>query len=222
MGRVIRSQRKGRGSVFTSHTTHRKGPARHRTLDAAERNGYIKGVVSEILHDSGRGAPLARVRHLCNLAERGWGEWRTPGRASWCTVHSTNCVSMERRFARTFFGACQNFATCSLGKEGVHKHLVHLATAAESYPRSTGSAHGVGVPSSSCTCAASVLPAACVLCKRVSCVALYLFNTPERCAGDVPRPGAVWAAEGAVHRGGGHVQRAGATAAPAQGHCASG
>ena len=65
MGRVIRSQRKGRGSVFTSHTTHRKGPARHRTLDAAERNGYIKGVVSEILHDSGRGAPLARVRHLC-------------------------------------------------------------------------------------------------------------------------------------------------------------
>ena len=64
MGRVIRSQRKGRGSVFTSHTTHRKGPARHRTLDAAERNGYIKGVVSEILHDSGRGAPLARVRHL--------------------------------------------------------------------------------------------------------------------------------------------------------------
>ena len=62
MGRVIRSQRKGRGSVFTSHTTHRKGPARHRTLDAAERNGYIKGVVSEIIHDPGRGAPLARVR----------------------------------------------------------------------------------------------------------------------------------------------------------------
>ncbi|KAK9828802.1 hypothetical protein WJX72_002149 [[Myrmecia] bisecta] len=61
MGRVIRSQRKGRGSVFTSHNTHRKGPANLRTLDAAERNGYIKGVVSEILHDSARGAPLARV-----------------------------------------------------------------------------------------------------------------------------------------------------------------
>jgi large subunit ribosomal protein L8e len=30
-------------------------------LDAAERNGYIKGVVTEILHDSARGAPLARV-----------------------------------------------------------------------------------------------------------------------------------------------------------------
>lgn len=61
MGRVIRAQRKGRGSIFTSHTRLRKGPAKHRTLDAAERNGYIKGVVSEILHDSGRGAPLARV-----------------------------------------------------------------------------------------------------------------------------------------------------------------
>ena len=61
MGRVIRSQRKGRGSVFKAHTTHRKGPARHRTMDAAERNGYIKGVVTDIIHDPGRGAPLARV-----------------------------------------------------------------------------------------------------------------------------------------------------------------
>lgn len=62
MGRVIRSQRKGRGSVFTSHTTHRKGPAKHRVLDGAERNSYIKGVVAEVIHDSGRGAPLAKVR----------------------------------------------------------------------------------------------------------------------------------------------------------------
>ena len=61
MGRVIRSQRKGRGSVFVSHTRTRKGPARHRTLDSAERNGYIKGVVTDIIHDPGRGAPLARV-----------------------------------------------------------------------------------------------------------------------------------------------------------------
>lgn len=66
MGRVIRSQRKGRGGIFTSHTTHRKGAAKHRILDAAERNGYIKGVVSEILHDSARGAPLARVSFLHN------------------------------------------------------------------------------------------------------------------------------------------------------------
>ncbi|KAF5832330.1 component of cytosolic 80S ribosome and 60S large subunit [Dunaliella salina] len=61
MGRVIRAQRKGRGSVFTSHTQHRVGAAKLRVLDAAERNHYIKGVVSEIIHDSGRGAPLAKV-----------------------------------------------------------------------------------------------------------------------------------------------------------------
>ena len=61
MGRVIRSQRKGRGSVFKSHNTHRKGAAQHRVMDSAERNHYIKGVVTEVVHDPGRGAPLARV-----------------------------------------------------------------------------------------------------------------------------------------------------------------
>ncbi|XP_074657568.1 large ribosomal subunit protein uL2-like isoform X2 [Tubulanus polymorphus] len=62
MGRVIRSQRKGAGSVFRSHTKNRKGAAKLRPVDYAERNGYIKGVVKEILHDPGRGAPLCRVR----------------------------------------------------------------------------------------------------------------------------------------------------------------
>jgi len=61
MGRVIRTQRKGRGSVFTSHTNHRIGAAKFRTLDYSERNGYVKGVVNDICHDSGRGAPLAKV-----------------------------------------------------------------------------------------------------------------------------------------------------------------
>lgn len=64
MGRVIRGQRKGRGSIFRSHNTHRKGAAALRVLDAAERNGYIKGVVDEIIHDPGRGAPLAKVNRL--------------------------------------------------------------------------------------------------------------------------------------------------------------
>jgi len=61
MGRVIRSQRKGAGSVFTSHNKHRKGAARLRAADFAERHGYIKGVVKDIIHDPGRGAPLAIV-----------------------------------------------------------------------------------------------------------------------------------------------------------------
>lgn len=61
MGRVIRSQRKGRGSVFRAHTKHRKGAAKLRHIDYAERHGYIKGVVKDIIHDPGRGAPLAKV-----------------------------------------------------------------------------------------------------------------------------------------------------------------
>lgn len=61
MGRVIRTQRKGPGGIFKSHNTHRKGPAAHRVLDHAEKRGYLKGVVTDIIHDSGRGAPLARV-----------------------------------------------------------------------------------------------------------------------------------------------------------------
>lgn len=45
MGRVIRGQRKGAGSVFKSHSKHRKGSPKFRALDFAERHGYIKGVV---------------------------------------------------------------------------------------------------------------------------------------------------------------------------------
>lgn len=45
MGRVIRAQRKGAGSVFKAHVKRRKGAAKLRPLDYAERHGYIKGVV---------------------------------------------------------------------------------------------------------------------------------------------------------------------------------
>jgi len=61
MGRVIRTQRKGAGSIFVSHTKHRQGAAQFRSEDYAERNGYIKGLVTELIHDAGRGAPLAKV-----------------------------------------------------------------------------------------------------------------------------------------------------------------
>eukprot|EP01071_Lankesteria_metandrocarpae_P013337 Lankesteria_metandrocarpae@DN7069_c0_g1_i1.p1 len=67
MGRVIRAQRKGRPScTFKAHTHKRQGAAKLRTLDFSERNGYIRGVVNDILHDSGRGAPLATV-HFRNM-----------------------------------------------------------------------------------------------------------------------------------------------------------
>lgn len=45
MGRVIRGQRKGAGSVFRAHVKHRKGAAKLRHIDFAERHGYIKGIV---------------------------------------------------------------------------------------------------------------------------------------------------------------------------------
>merc|ERR1712080_263349 len=61
MGRVIRGQRKGRGSVFKSHVRTRKGAAKLRVLDFGERIGFVKGVVKDIIHDPGRGAPLVKA-----------------------------------------------------------------------------------------------------------------------------------------------------------------
>ncbi len=55
------NQRKGRGSIFTANTRLNKAPAKFRTHDYAERHGYIRGVVKDIVHDAGRGAPLAKV-----------------------------------------------------------------------------------------------------------------------------------------------------------------
>ncbi len=49
MGRVIRGQRKGAGSVFKAHVKHRKGAAKLRHIDFAERHGYIKGIVKVTL-----------------------------------------------------------------------------------------------------------------------------------------------------------------------------
>ena len=64
MGRSILSQKKGNPlrPVFKARTFHRVGAARFRNLDYAERHGYTKGIVSEIIHDPGRGAPVAKVK----------------------------------------------------------------------------------------------------------------------------------------------------------------
>merc|ERR1712217_285313 len=53
---------KGAGSIFTSRSKGRKGAAKLRSLDYAERQGFIKGLVKDIVHDPGRGAPLAKVQ----------------------------------------------------------------------------------------------------------------------------------------------------------------
>merc|ERR1711997_426435 len=56
------------GSIFVAHTKHRKGKPALRAVDFSERHGYIKGVIKEIIHDPGRGAPLA------------WAHFRDPYR----------------------------------------------------------------------------------------------------------------------------------------------
>jgi len=63
MGRVIRGARKGKRNtlIFTSKTKLRKGAAKLRSPDFIERTGYIKGLVKDIIHDPGRGAPLAKI-----------------------------------------------------------------------------------------------------------------------------------------------------------------
>jgi len=62
MGKTIRGARKGKGTIFTSHTRLRKGPVKMRKMDYAEKEGYVKGVVKAIIHESGRGAPLAKIQ----------------------------------------------------------------------------------------------------------------------------------------------------------------
>ena len=61
MGRVIRGQRKGKSLIFAAKTRLRKGAVKLRAYDYVEREGYMKGLVRNIVHDPGRGAPLCEV-----------------------------------------------------------------------------------------------------------------------------------------------------------------
>ncbi|KAL7712896.1 Large ribosomal subunit protein uL2 [Entamoeba marina] len=61
MGRRTVSQRKGRGSIFKSRSQHKIGVPLHRSIDYYERHAAVRGMVKEIKHDPGRGAPLAKV-----------------------------------------------------------------------------------------------------------------------------------------------------------------
>jgi len=64
MGKVIRAQRRGKSALFRSHNHRRKGPSRLRPLDYIERHGYIRGVVKDIDHVGGIGAPIASVKFM--------------------------------------------------------------------------------------------------------------------------------------------------------------
>jgi len=47
--------------IFAAKTRLRKGAVKLRAVDYAERHGYMKGLVKNIIHDPGRGAPLCEV-----------------------------------------------------------------------------------------------------------------------------------------------------------------
>ncbi len=62
MGKKILVQRRGRGtSLFRANTHKRKGAARYRKLSPLDYEGKITARILELLHDPGRGAPVARL-----------------------------------------------------------------------------------------------------------------------------------------------------------------
>ncbi|KAE8735850.1 60S ribosomal protein L8 [Hibiscus syriacus] len=145
MGRVIRAQRKGPGSVFKAHTHHRKGPARFRSLDFSERNGYLKGVVTEILHDPGRatlvvgnvlplrsipeGAVVCNVEHL--VGDRGVFA-RASGDYAIVICHNRD-NDTTRNFWPKVRGVAMNPVEHPHGG-GNHQHIGHASTVRRDAP----------------------------------------------------------------------------------------
>lgn len=93
----------GGRKLVCSHTSQitrlRKNPAKFRQLDYAERHGYIRGIVREIIHDPGRGAPLARV------------SFRDPYRFK---LHTETMIANEGMYTGQFVYAGKN-ATLTVG-----------------------------------------------------------------------------------------------------------
>ena len=56
MSKLIRKCGKDQGNVLSSNTLKRIEPSKLRKLDVTEKEGYIKGVVKDIIQDPGRGA----------------------------------------------------------------------------------------------------------------------------------------------------------------------
>ncbi len=63
MGKRIRVQRRGRGSsTFRAATHKRVAPVQYPPSSKEEREGSVQGQIIEILHDPGRGSPLASIK----------------------------------------------------------------------------------------------------------------------------------------------------------------
>lgn len=63
MGKVIRGQRKGnhKSKIYRSRNRLRVGASKLRVYDYGEKKGYLKGIIKQIIHDPGRGAPMAEI-----------------------------------------------------------------------------------------------------------------------------------------------------------------
>ena len=63
MGKRLIIQRRGRGTPTYRSSSHRfRGKVSYRSYDAYEKDGSIKGLVTDIIHDPGRSAPVAVVK----------------------------------------------------------------------------------------------------------------------------------------------------------------
>jgi large subunit ribosomal protein L2 len=63
MGKKIRAQRKGRGSPTFKASTHKRvAESSYPNMKEAEEPKLLKGTVEDLVHDPGRGAPLAKIR----------------------------------------------------------------------------------------------------------------------------------------------------------------
>jgi len=63
MGKRIRVQRRGRGSKTFQAATHKRiAPARYPSLQKEKRSTVITGQIQQLVHDPGRGSPLALIK----------------------------------------------------------------------------------------------------------------------------------------------------------------
>ncbi|MFX1562695.1 MAG: 50S ribosomal protein L2 [Promethearchaeota archaeon] len=66
MGKRILVQRRGRGSpTFRALTHRRRGAVKYPPLTLMPKRGYLKAKVMKLMHDPGRGSPIAQI-HLEN------------------------------------------------------------------------------------------------------------------------------------------------------------
>ncbi|HDI12086.1 MAG TPA: 50S ribosomal protein L2 [Candidatus Bathyarchaeota archaeon] len=63
MGKRIRVQRRGRGAPTWRASTHKRvAPAEYPPVSKKEIEGYIRAKITDLVHDPGRGTPLAEIK----------------------------------------------------------------------------------------------------------------------------------------------------------------